>query len=263
MAADAGFAQVELPWGPLEYRALNWDGRDAARPVLVFLHEGLGAAAHWKDFPDAIAAATGLPAIVYSRYGYGGSGPAALPRPVSYMHEEGRRVLPALLAALCIARPIPVGHSDGASIALLYAAIAGAPLPGLILEAPHVFVEELSLTGIRDAKIAYERGGLKAALSRWHEDVEGAFRGWNDIWLSPAFRDWNIEEALPAIRCPILQIQGADDAYGSAAQLDAIRDGAGGPVRTVLLPDCGHAPHRDQRRAVERAMIEFVNEIND
>lgn len=252
---------VELPGGPVEYRALNWAERDPGAPVLVFLHEGLGSAAHWKDFPDAIAAGTGLPAIVYSRYGYGGSGPACLPRPVTYMHAEAQQVLPALLDVLDIARPLPVGHSDGASIALIFAGTGGRDLPGLVLEAPHVFVEELSLAGIREAKAAYEQGGLKQALARWHGDVEGAFRGWNDIWLSPAFRDWNIEDVLGGIACPVLQIQGEQDAYGTTAQLEAIRAGVAGPVRTLLLPDCGHAPHRDRRAAAAQAMIEFINEI--
>lgn len=250
---------VDLAWGPVELRAIG--ARRGDRPVLVFLHEGLGAAAHWKDFPDAVAAATGLPAIVYSRYGYGGSGPASLPRPVAYMHVEGQEVLPALLAALGIERPILVGHSDGASIALIHAAMPGGNPLALVLEAPHVFVEELSLAGIRAAKTAYESGPLKDALGRWHQDVEGAFRGWNDIWLNPDFRAWNIEGVLKMIRCPILQIQGRDDAYGTAAQLQSVELESGGPVQTLLLDDCGHAPHRDQHAAVAQAMVAFIRRI--
>jgi len=254
-------SRLDLPWGPVEVRTIAGAAPGGEIPTLVFLHEGLGCAALWKDFPDAVAGATGLPAIVYSRYGYGASGPAALPRPVGYMHDEGRQVLPALLAALDIRRPLLVGHSDGASIALIHAARQDPDPVALVLEAPHVFVEDLSLAGIRNARTAYDEGGLKASLARHHRDVEGAFRGWNDIWLDPAFRDWNLEALLPAIRCPVLQIQGRDDAYGTAAQLDAIAAGAGGPVRTVLLAECGHAPHRDQRAATERAMIEFIREV--
>ncbi len=256
---DAGWQTARLEWGPVELRAIG--ARRGDLPVLVFLHEGLGAAAHWKDFPDAVAAATGLPAIVYSRYGYGGSGPAPLPRPVAYMHVEGQEVLPALLAALDIERPILVGHSDGASIALIHAAMPERNPLALVLEAPHVFVEDLSLAGIRDAKTAYEAGSLKSALERWHQDVEGAFRGWNDIWLNPDFRAWNIEGVLKMIRCPILQIQGRDDAYGTAAQLQSIEVEAGGPVQTVMLDACGHAPHRDQRAAVEQAMTAFIRRV--
>ncbi|MFC3226921.1 alpha/beta fold hydrolase [Marinibaculum pumilum] len=256
---DGTTRQVTLDWGPVEVREIG-ERREPA-PVLVFLHEGLGAAAHWKDFPDAIAAATGLPAIVYSRYGYGRSGPAPLPRPVSYMHVEGQEVLPALLEALEIRRPILVGHSDGASIALIHAALPDSDPLALVLEAPHVFVEELSLAGIRDAKAAYESGGLRDALARWHDDVEGAFRGWNDIWLNPDFRAWNIEGVLKMIRCPILQIQGRDDAYGTAAQLQSIEAESGGPVQTLLLDDCGHAPHRDRRAATEEAMTAFIRRV--
>lgn len=258
-ATGSDLATVELRWGALEYRRIG--APTASGPTLVFLHEGLGAAAHWKDFPDAIAADTGLPAIVYSRYGYGGSAPARLPRPTRYMHEEGQQVLPALLEALAIRRPLLVGHSDGASIALIHAALPGEGPVALVLEAPHVFVEEISLEGIRQARTAYEDGRLKPGLARYHRDVEAAFRGWNDVWLDPAFRDWNIEDMLPGIRCPILQIQGRDDAYGTAAQLAAIEANAGGPVRTLLLPDCGHAPHRDQRDAVAAAMTGFIREI--
>ena len=154
-----------------------------------------------------------------------------------------------------------VGHSDGASIALIHAAMPDSDPLALVLEAPHVFVEELSLAGIRDAKTAYEEGGLKDALARWHVDVEGAFRGWNDIWLNPDFRAWNIEGVLKMIRCPILQIQGRDDAYGTVAQLQSIEAESGGPVQTLLLDECGHAPHRDQRTATAEAMTAFIRRV--
>jgi pimeloyl-ACP methyl ester carboxylesterase len=174
------------------------------------------------------------------------------------MDREALEILPALRAALGLAAPILVGHSDGASIALIHAAAATWPVAGLILEAPHVFVEALSLRSIAEARTAYDSGGLKTRLVRYHEDVETAFRGWNDAWLSPGFRDWTIAGRLPAIRCPTLLIQGADDPYGTLAQLDAIERGVAGPCERLVLPRCGHTPHREQEPATLAAMTRFV-----
>lgn len=234
---------------------------DAERPTLVFLHEGLGSAALWKGFPAKIASATRCPTLVYSRYGYGRSDPIDAPRPVRYMHDEALESLPRLLDELRIERPILVGHSDGASIALIHAGSGVRPVRGLILEAPHVFVEDLTVASIAKAKSVYETTDLDAKLGRYHDDVGNMFWGWNDIWLHPDFRAWNIEEYLATIACPILAIQGEDDEYGTQAQLKAITTQSGGPVETLVLPDCKHSPHRDQEAATAAAMVQFIKEF--
>lgn len=232
-------------------------GADGA-PTLVFLHEGLGSVALWKDFPARVSDATGCPVLVYSRAGYGRSSPAALPRAPDYMHVEALTVLPALLDRLAIADPILVGHSDGASIALLHAGSGGRPVRALVALAPHVFVEDRSIASIAEARRQFETTDLRERLARRHTDPEAAFRGWNDIWLAPAFRGWNIESCLPGVRCPLLLIQGRDDEYGSAAQLDAIERQVGGKVVRLELADCRHSPHRDQPEATLAAIADFV-----
>lgn len=232
------------------------------KPVLVFLHEGLGCAAQWRDFPARLGAATGLPAMAYSRRGYGASDPLTGPRDPDFMHVEAETVLPALLDALDIESAILIGHSDGGSIALIHAGTPAAEagrIRGLIVEAPHVFVEQLSLDSIAAAKRAYETTDLRAKLARWHgANVDHAFRGWNDAWLSPEFRDWNIEDRLPGIACPVLAIQGEDDEYGTAEQVERIARAARRPVELTMLPACGHTPHRDHRDAVLGLMTAFV-----
>lgn len=233
-------------------------------PELVFLHEGLGSISHWKDFPARVAAATGCPVTVYSRYGNGNSDLLTEPRPVTYMHDEGLRALPDLLAQLGIDNPILVGHSDGASIALIFSGgVAGAHnnVRGLVLLAPHVFVEDLSVTSIAAAKTAFESTDLCAKLGRHHRDPARTFWGWNNIWLHPDFRRWNIEEYLPRIRCPILAIQGLDDQYGTMAQVHAIVRQSGGPVEILSLAECRHSPQRDQPEATLAAIAKFVKHI--
>ena len=250
-----------MPFVTVKGRRLDYEliaARDEGAPTLILLHEGLGSIAQWRDFPARLAAATGCAALVYSRLGYGRSAPLEQKRGVDYMHVEALEVLPALRDALAIADPILVGHSDGASIALIHAGARRWQVRGLILEAPHVFVEDVSVASIAAAKTAYRTTELRARLARYHDDVDGAFRGWNDIWLDPAFRAWNIEDCLPRIACPTLVIQGADDEYGTTAQLDAIAAQIGGPVETLLLPDCRHSPHRDQADATLAAMTRFV-----
>ncbi|MEO8565729.1 MAG: alpha/beta hydrolase [Betaproteobacteria bacterium] len=227
-------------------------------PTLVFLHEGLGSVALWKDFPARVADATGCPVLVYSRAGYGRSSPAALPRAPDYMHVEALTVLPALLDRLGIADPVLVGHSDGASIALLHAGSGKRPVRALVALAPHVFVEDMSIASIAEARRQYETTDLREKLARRHADPDAAFRGWNDIWLAPAFRRWNIEASLSGVRCPLLLIQGRDDEYGSTAQLDAIERQAGGKVARLELADCRHSPHRDQPDATLAAIADFV-----
>jgi len=236
-------------------------------PTLVFLHEGLGCVALWRDFPAQLAAATGLGGFVYSRQGYGGSDPCALPRPITYMHDEGLRVLPALLAAAGIKRTILVGHSDGASIALIYA--GGTPataLAGLILEAPHVFMEECNAASIAEVRKIYASGDLRQRLAKYHGDnVDCAFYGWSEPWLGEGFSTWNLEGYLPAICArkpvPTLVIQGATDEYGTIAQCQAIERGIGPDATTLFLPDCGHAPHKDQFEQTLSAMVAHINGI--
>ena len=227
-------------------------------PALVFLHEGLGSVALWKDFPARVADATGCPVLVYSRAGYGRSSPAPLPRAPDYMHVEALTVLPALLDRLGIADPVLIGHSDGASIALLHAGSGRRPVRALVALAPHVFVEDMSIASIDEVRRQYETTDLREKLARRHADPDAAFRGWNDIWLAPAFRSWNIEACLPGVRCPLLMIQGRDDEYGSAAQLDAIERQVGGKVTRIELADCRHSPHRDQPDATLAAITDFV-----
>ncbi len=242
---------------------LEYESIAAARPgapTLVLLHEGLGSIALWRDFPARLAAATGAAVLVYSRQGYGNSDPLMRPRPVDYMHREALEVLPKLLAALAIVDPVLIGHSDGASIALINAG-AGHGVRGLILEAPHVFVEDVTVASIAAAKESYRASDLGRRLARYHADPDAAFWGWNDIWLDPAFRSWNIEEYLPRITCPTLLIQGAEDEYGTPAQLEAIAAAIGGPVETLLLPTCKHSPHRDQAEAVLAAMARFIAKL--
>ena len=258
-AAAPVLQHVEVAGHRLEY---FWTRPPAAgKTALVFLHEGLGSAGLWRDFPAAVTKATGYPVLVYSRYGYGGSDLLGEPRGVDYMHNEALKVLPALRAALGLDDVVLVGHSDGASIALIHAGDGRWPVRALVLEAPHVFVEDISIVGIEAAKAAYETTDLPAKLARHHADAERTFYGWNDIWLDPAFRAWNIEDYLGAITCPALVIQGDDDEYGTAAQVTAIRNRASGPVETLLLAACGHSPHRDQPDAVRTAMAAFIGRL--
>lgn len=238
----------------VEYRRI---AAAADGPTLVFLHEGLGSIGQWRDFPGRIAAATGLPAVVYARYGHGRSDVLQQPHGVDFMHREALESLPELLRKLAIERPILVGHSDGASIALIYAG-AGHALRGLVAMAPHVFVEDISIEGVVAAKKAFETTNLPQKLARHHRDASRTFYGWNDVWLAPAFRGWNIEAFLPAIRCPLLAIQGDGDGYGTMAQVDAIARQAGGPVEVLKLEECGHTPHKDQPGMVANAIVEFV-----
>ena len=228
------------------------------RPPLVFLHEGLGSIELWRSFPDSVRAATGGPtSLVYSRSGYGRSEPAELPRPVRYMHDEADEVLPAVLAGAGLERPVLIGHSDGASIALLHAG-AGRDVAALVLLAPHVFVEDVSVTSIAGARDAFAATDLRERLGRYHDDPDATFRGWNDVWLSPAFRSWDITARLAAITAPVLVVQGADDPYGTTRQVDLIAAGVGGPCDVLLLPGVGHAPHLEAPAEVLAAITAFV-----
>ena len=232
----------------------------SANATIVMLHEGLGSVAMWKDFPERVAKATGCGVLVYSRYGHGKSGRLAEKRSVDFMHHEARVVLPEILAQHEIQRPILLGHSDGASIALIYAGTWPERVRGLILEAPHVFVEEFGLRSTRAIRKLYESGDLPTKLSRYHDHVDEMFRGWNDIWLDPQFRDWNIEEYLGAITCPTLVIQGENDEYGTVAHVEAIQRQVSG-AQALILPNCGHSPHRDQRELILDAISKFVGAL--
>ncbi|MCZ7564062.1 MAG: alpha/beta hydrolase [Burkholderiales bacterium] len=242
----------------IEYSRIEGDER--AAPVLVMLHEGLGSVSMWGEFPARVARATGCPVVAYSRFGYGRSAPRAAPFAVEYMHAEATEVLPELLRRLGISQPVLYGHSNGASIAIIHAAVTGG-VGGLVLAAPHVFVEEKTTHAIAAAKAAFETTDLPRKLARYHADAEHAFRGWNDIWLHPDFRAWNIEQFLPRISCPVLAIQGRDDEYGTTAHLEAIERKVRGPVDLLLLEDCGHAPHRDRPDAVLDALTRFVGRL--
>lgn len=230
--------------------------------TIVMLHEGLGSVAAWKGFPHQVAARTGCGVLVYSRYGHGNSDKLMEQRPVSFMHHEGEAVLPELLDKLGIERPILLGHSDGGSIALICAGTYPERCAALILEAPHVFVEDLSVASITEAKVNYQTTDLPQKLARYHAHPDETFWGWNDIWLDPEFRSWNIEEYLDGIRCPVLCIQGEQDQYGTIAQVQAIK--ARVPATEILmLPGCKHSPHRDQLEMTLQAIAEFVGKLKN
>ncbi len=237
------------------------DGTAPAAPTLVFLHEGLGSIGLWRDFPERVAAATGAPTLVYSRLGHGRSDPFLYRRGMDYLHREALDVLPAVLDHFGIENPVLVGHSDGASIALIHAASSGRPVRGLVLEAPHSFVEPVTLAGIRDAVEAARTTDLLEKMGRHHNDAPALFSAWADTWLTPPFADWNIEALLPAILCPTLVIQGEADEYGTPEQVHAITRQASGPAEGLLLPDCRHTPHRDQPEAVLDATVRFIRSL--
>ncbi len=242
-----------------------WLGPPAAQPpTIVFLHEGLGCVEMWRDFPKRVAEATGCGVLAYSRAGYGNSDPIELPRPVRFMHHEALVTLPQVLEALDVRDAILFGHSDGGSIALIHAGSGKDDrVCGLILEAPHVFVEDIGLESIAASTEDYENGSLKQRLGRYHgSNVDCAFWGWNQVWLNPEFRSWNIEEYLPSINVPMLVIQGQDDQYGTWRQVEAIEKGCAGLVRTALFAQCGHSPHRDQAELTLEATLSFMSKID-
>jgi pimeloyl-ACP methyl ester carboxylesterase len=231
-------------------------------PTIVMLHEGLGCIALWRDFPAKLAEATGCGVFAYSRAGYGGSERIDLPRPLDYMSREARLSLPAVLDAIGLERGILLGHSDGASIAAIYAGErVDERIKGLVLMAPHVFTEEMGLASIAKARSAYETGDLRAKLAKYHADVDTAFLGWNGAWLDPGFKAWNIEEAVARWRVPALLIQGADDQYGTLKQIRAIETHSPAPVTTLILEACRHSPQIDQPQATIEAIVGFVTTV--
>ncbi len=267
---------VEIGWaGRRVVIEHEWMGAGAAgggSPLVVFLHEGLGSVAMWRDFPERLCRAVGARGLVYSRPGYGRSTPRSPGERWSpdFMHRQAHEVLPALLRALGIgaggsqpAAPLwLLGHSDGGSIALLHAArpeVQATPLAGIVVMAPHILVEDVSIESIAKAREAYATTDLRARLAKYHDDPDSAFRGWNDAWLDPAFRAWNVEAELEGIGCPVLAMQGLADEYGTLEQIRGIARRVPG-TRLIEIPECGHSPHRDQPATVVDAVKAFMQE---
>jgi pimeloyl-ACP methyl ester carboxylesterase len=255
---DSGFLTI----GPqhLEYRMIG--PRPDAAPTIVMLHEGLGCVGLWGDFPDKLQKATGCGVFVYSRAGYGQSSPVTLPRPLSYMHDEARETLPKLLETIGFQRGLLLGHSDGASIAAIYAGSQqDHRVGGLILIAPHFFTEDEGIRSIGEARTAYETGDLRQRLARWHKDVDNAFKGWNGAWLDPEMRQWDITEFLAYIRVPTLIVQGEDDQYGTLKQIEAAERECYCPVEVLLVKGAKHSPQREVPEPTLKAMTEFVARV--
>lgn len=256
--SDQGF--LDVAGQRLEYRMVGPRPGDA--PTLVMLHEGLGSAAMWGDFPERLAAATGAGVFAYSRAGYGNSSLVKLPRPLTYQSDEAKQVLPKLLDAIGVQRFVLVGHSDGATISTIYAGShQDHRLHGLVLMAPHFFNEELSVKSIAEAKQAYESGDLKQKLARWHADPDNAFWGWNTAWLDPGYRNWDISETLAYVRVPILIIQGELDQYGSAGQVTVAQQECYCPVEVLMLPGVRHTPFREATEQTLSAMTSFLRPL--
>lgn len=258
--ATAGFLRVGAC--DLEYRMIGPAPEDA--PTIVMLHEGLGSVGLWGDFPDRLQAATGFGVLAYSRAGYGASTPVKLPRPLHYMHIEALEVLPKLLDQIGFRRGLLLGHSDGASIAAIYAGgVADHRVRGVAMIAPHFVVEDISVTSIAEIKTAYEATDLKVKLARWHNDVDNAFYGWNGAWLDPKFRAWDISEYLAYIRVPVAIVQGINDQYGTIRQIETAEEECYCPVEVTMIPGAGHSPHRDAPEATLNAISEFAHSIFD
>ena len=236
-----------------------WGPRPTEAPTLVLLHEGLGSVGLWRDTPERLAAATGFGVFAYSRFGYGQSDPASLPRPMTYMHDEALHVLPWVLDATGIQRAILIGHSDGGSIAAIYAGGVRDPrLAGIVLIAAHFFVEQLNIDSIARIRADFETGELRARLARHHADADATFRGWNDAWLDPRFRDFDITRYLPTITVPVLALQGQDDPYGTPAQLDCLARHVTASLTTRLIPGARHAPHLEAKDATLTTIADFA-----
>ena len=256
--APSGFLRIGA--SDLEYRFIG-PAPDAA-PTIVMLHEGLGSVGLWNEFPEKLQAATGCGVFAYSRAGYGPSTPVALPRPLDYMHIEATDVLPKVLETIGFRRGLLLGHSDGASIAAIYAGSRqDHRVKGIVLIAPHFIVEDISVKSIAEIKTAYETTDLKARLARWHKDVDNAFYGWNGAWLDPKFREWDISDYLAYIRVPVAIIQGERDQYGTMRQVEIAREECYCPVEVTEVPDAGHSPHREAPGATLDAITQFASAL--
>jgi len=257
--ASEGFLRIGD--SDLEYRLLGPSPDQA--PTLVLLHEGLGSAALWGDFPEKLQAATGLGVFVYSRAGYGASSPVKLPRPLDYMQREALDVLPKLLDTIGFQRGLIIGHSDGASIAAVYAGgVEDHRIDGVVLIAPHFIVEDMGLKAIAETTTAFETTNLREKLARWHKDVDNAFNGWSGAWLDPKFRTWDISDYLAYVRVPIAVIQGADDQYGTIRQVEIVQEECYCPVEVTIIAGTGHSPHREAPGATLNAISELANAVS-
>ena len=261
MSYQIGDTALEVGGSRLECKWIGPPPDEAA--TIVLLHEGLGCVALWRDFPERLAEATGCGVFVYSRAGYGGSDPVSLPRPLSYMHDEAEDILPELLDGIGFRRGLLLGHSDGASIAAIYAGtIQDHRVRGLVLLAPHFFVEDMSVAAIKAVRDEFTKSDLRVRLAKYHGDnVDCAFLGWNDAWCDPGFRDWNITESVAHIRVPILILQGNTDAYGTVEQIRVAEDRAYCPVDGVVLDGCGHALHAKEPEEVLRFVAAFADRL--
>ncbi len=259
--------QTELPvWIDIEATRLEawcWGPSPDEAPTLVLLHEGLGSTQLWKDFPAQLAQQTGYGVFSYSRAGYGNSDPVTLPRPLDYMTREALDVLPQVLQAIGFRRGVLLGHSDGASIAAIYAgSTEDKHIRGVCLISPHFFTEPGGLAAIAQAKTAFETGDLRARLARHHEDPDNTFYGWNDAWLDPGFKAWNIEEVISYVRIPVLAIQGRDDQYGTLAQIKALENALYSPLDVEILEDCQHSPHIEQQQKTLFFTTEYLARLD-
>lgn len=260
MTTTSDTSRIDL--GDLSLETLRVGPDPAAAPTLMLLHEGLGSARLWGNFPEALAAATGCGVLAYSRAGYGASSPVPLPRPLTYMHDEARDVLPRVLDRIGFRQGVLIGHSDGASISTIYAGSRQDDrVRGLALLAPHFFVEDMTVAAIAEARVTYETTDLRAKLARWHTHVDVAFRGWNDAWLDPAFKAWDIGAYLPGIRVPIHIIQGEDDQYGSIRQIAIAEAKCRCPLAVTLLPGVRHSPHREAPDATLAAVASLLRAV--
>ena len=257
-SSEMGF--LDAAGGRVEYA--RWGAGEAGASALILLHEGLGCVGMWRDWPAELARAAGREVLAYTRFGYGGSSPARLPRPIDFMTREARDVLPEVLEQAGIgaeAPPVLVGHSDGGTIALLCAAAGEVALRGVVTLAAHAFNEPHCIAGIEAAREAFRAGGLRGRLARYHgAGTDDAFRGWCDAWLSPAFEHWTVEDELARVKAPLLVVQGRDDPYGTLRQVETIAGRVNGPCDTLVLDDCGHSPHRDRPAATTAAIVRFA-----
>ena len=256
---ESGF--IEINGAHLEFATFGTPPSEAS--TIVMLHEGLGSVSHWKNIPERLASETGFGVFVYSRAGYGQSSPIELPRPMDYMTREAIDVLPRVLDASGFQRGILLGHSDGATIAAIYAGtVKDLRVSGLVLIAPHLFAEDMGLVSIAEAKSAYQTGDLKERLQRYHKNVDNAFYGWNNAWLDPSFREWNVSEVIDRFRIPVFAIQGKDDRYGTLAQIEEIKNRACTQINVEILDNCGHAPYREQPEKFLKVVTEFACRMN-
>jgi pimeloyl-ACP methyl ester carboxylesterase len=262
MTVLAPSGTLRIGGADLEYRMIGPAPSDA--PTIVMLHEGLGSAGLWGDFPDRLAATTGAGVLVYSRAGYGASTKVELPRPLDYMHIEALDTLPKLLDQIGFRRGLLLGHSDGASIAAIYAGgVQDHRVGGVAMIAPHFIVEDIGLVSIAETRKAFESGSLREKLARWHGDVDNTFYGWSDAWLDPKFLKWDISECLAYIRVPVAILQGADDLYGTIRQIEIAQEECYCPVDVTVIPGAGHSPHREAPEETLNAIADFVGRILD